>query len=84
MNINKFTQSSLAAVQGCEKIAMEYGNQEIEQEHLLYALLTIDDSLYLKLFEKMGITKESAVNRVEEAIRKRPKVQAVRCLLARI
>ena len=75
MNINKFTQSSLAAVQGCEKIAMEYGNQEIEQEHLLYALLTIDDSLILKLFEKMGITKESAVNRVEEAIRKRPKVQ---------
>ena len=75
MNINKFTQSSLAAVQGCEKIAMEYGNQEIEQEHLLYALLTIDDSLILKLFEKMGITKESAVSRVEEAIRKRPKVQ---------
>ena len=75
MNINKFTQSSLAAVQGCEKIAMEYGNQEIEQEHLLYALLTIDDSLILKLFEKMGITKESAVKRVEEAIRKRPKVQ---------
>ena len=75
MNINKFTQSSMAAVQGCEKIAMEYGNQEIEQEHLLYALLTVDDSLILKLFEKMGITKESAINRVEEAIRKRPKVQ---------
>lgn len=75
MNINKFTQSSMAAVQGCEKIAMEYGNQEIEQEHLLYALLTVDDSLILKLFEKMGITKEAAINRVEEAIRKRPKVQ---------
>ena len=52
MNINKFTQSSMAAVQGCEKVAMDYGNQEVEQEHLLYALLTIDDSLILKLFEK--------------------------------
>ena len=75
MNINKFTQSSMAAVQGCEKAAMDYGNQEIEQEHLFYALLTIDDSLILKLFEKMGITKETAVNRAEEALRKRPKVQ---------
>ena len=75
MNINKFTQSSLAAVQGCEKVAMDYGNQEVEQEHLLYALLTIDDSLILKLFEKMGISKETIINRVEEALRKRPKVQ---------
>ena len=75
MNINKFTQSSMAAVQGCEKVAMDYGNQEVEQEHLLYALLTIDDSLILKLFEKMGISKETIINRVEEALRKRPKVQ---------
>ena len=75
MNINKFTQSSMAAVQGCEKVAMDYGNQEVEQEHLLYALLTIDDSLILKLVEKMGITKETIINRVEEALRKRPKVQ---------
>ena len=58
MNINKFTQKSLQAVQDCEKIAMEYGNQEIEQEHLFYALLTQDDSLILKLMEKMGIDKE--------------------------
>ncbi len=75
MNINKFTQSSMAAVQNCEKIAMEYGNQEIGQEHLLYALLTIDDSLILKLFEKMGVSKETIINRTEEALRKRPKVQ---------
>ena len=75
MNINKFTRSSMEAVQQCEKIAMDYGNQEVEQEHLLYALLTIDDSLILKLLEKMGFTKEVVMNRAEEAIRKRPKVQ---------
>ena len=75
MNINKFTQKSLQAVQDCEKTAMEYGNQEIEQEHLLYALLTQDDSLILKLMEKMGIEKQMMINRVEEALRKRTKVQ---------
>ena len=75
MNINKFTQKSLQAVQDCEKTAMEYGNQQIEQEHLLYALLTQDDSLILKLMEKMGFDKNLVVNRVEEAISKRPKVQ---------
>ena len=58
MNIQKFTQNSLQAVQNCEKIAYEYGNQEIEQEHLLYALLTQDDSLILKLLEKINIQKE--------------------------
>ena len=55
MNIQKFTQKSIEAVNGCEKIAVEYGNQEIEQEHLLYALMTIDDSLIARLVEKMGI-----------------------------
>mgnify|MGYP000470750721 CR=1 FL=1 len=55
MNINKFTQNSLQAVQNCEKIAADNGNQELAQEHLLYALLTQDDSLILKLFEKMNI-----------------------------
>ena len=75
MNINKFTQKSLQAVQDCEKTAMEYGNQQIEQEHLLYALLTQGDSLILKLMEKMGFDKNLVVNRVEEAISKRPKVQ---------
>ena len=55
MNIQKFTQKSIEAVQSCEKIAVEYGNQEIEQEHLLYALMTIDDSLIAKLVERMGV-----------------------------
>ena len=75
MNINKFTQKSVEAVQGCEKIASEYGNQEIEQEHLLYSLLTMEDSLLLKLLEKMEINQQYFVNKVEEMIEKRPKVQ---------
>ena len=75
MNINKFTQKSLQAVQNCERIAMDYGNQEIAQEHLLYALLTQDDSLIAKLMEKMGLDKNLIINRVEEVIQKRPKVQ---------
>ena len=75
MNLSKFTRSSIEAVQKCEKIATDYGNQEIEQEHLLDALITIDDSLILKLLEKMGMSKEYVLNRVEEAINKRPKVQ---------
>ena len=75
MNINKFTQNSLQAVQNCEKIAADNGNQELAQEHLLYALLTQDDSLILKLLEKMSIQSQLFVNRVEQAIGKRPKVQ---------
>jgi len=75
MNISKFTQNSLQAVQQCEKVAYEYGNQQIEQEHLLYALITQDDSLILKLLEKMNIQKELFMNRVEEALQRRPKVQ---------
>ena len=75
MNISKFTQKSMEAVQGCEKLAYEYGNQEIEQEHLLYSLLTIEDSLILKLIEKMEIQKQHFVNRVEQALRQRTKVQ---------
>ena len=75
MNINKFTQNSLQAVQGCEKLAYDYGNQEIAQEHLLYALVTQNDSLILKLLEKMGYQGTLVVNRVEEMLKKRPKVQ---------
>ena len=75
MNIQKFTQKSMQAVEGCERLAYEYGNQEIEQEHLLYSLLTIEDSLILKLIEKMEIQKEHFVNRVEQALAKRTKVQ---------
>ena len=75
MNINKFTQKSMEAVQNCEKIASDYGNQEIEQEHLLYSLLTLDDSLIGKMIEKMEIDPQTFLNRVEELIEKRPKVQ---------
>lgn len=75
MNINRFTQKSLQAVQDCEKIAMEYGNQEICQEHLFYALLTQEDGLILKMMEKMGLDKNYVANRAEQAVAKRPKVQ---------
>ena len=75
MNISKFTQKSMEAVERCQKLAYEYGNQEIEEEHLLYGLLTIEDSLILKLIEKMGIQKEHFVNRAQEAVAKRVKVQ---------
>ena len=75
MNIQKFTQKSIEAVNQCEKLSMEYGNQEIEQEHLLYALLTIDDSLILKLIEKMEINSEHFVGRARAALEKRVKVQ---------
>lgn len=74
MNISKFTQKSLQAVQDLEKTAYEFGNQEIEQEHLLYNLLKQEDSLILKLIEKMEIQKEHFVNRIEQAINARTKV----------
>ena len=75
MDISKFTQNSMQAVNRTEKLAYEYGNQEIEQEHLLYSLLTIEDSLILKLIEKMEIQTDHFVNRVKEALEKRVKVQ---------
>ncbi len=65
----------MEAVNGCEKLAYEYGNQEIEQEHLLYALLTQEDSLILKLIEKMEIQKEHFLDNVESKLKARPKVQ---------
>ena len=74
MNINKFTQKSLEAVQNTEKLAYEYGNQQIDQEHLLLSLLTIDDSLILKLITKMGISGEQFVNEIVQNIGKLPKV----------
>ncbi len=74
MNINKFTQKSLEAVQRTEKLAYEYGNQQIDQEHLLYSLLTIDDSLILKLLTKMGVQENQFLNEVQAAIEKLPKV----------
>ncbi len=75
MNISKFTQKSMEAVEGCEKLAYEYGNQEIEQEHLLYSLLTIEDSLIKKMIEKMEINLPHFTDRAKQALEKRVKVQ---------
>lgn len=75
MNINKFTQKSVEAVKNCEKLAYEYGNQQIEQEHMLYSLLTIEDSLIMKLITKMSIQKEQFLNETAQAIEKLPKVR---------
>ena len=74
MNISKFTQKSVQAVQDLEKVAYEYGNQEIEEEHLLYALLTQEDSLILKLIEKMEIQKEYFIDTVKRVLDARVKV----------
>ena len=74
MNISKFTQKSLQAVQDLEKTAYEFGNQEVEQEHLLYNLLKQEDSLILKLIEKMEIQKEHFMGNVEQALNARTKV----------
>ncbi len=75
MNIGKFTQKSIQAIQNCEKIASDYGNQEIDQEHLIYALIQLEDSLILKLIEKMEIQPEHFRDRVEDYINKKAKVQ---------
>ena len=74
MNISKFTQKSVQAVQDLEKVAYEYGNQEIEQEHLLYTLLTQEDSLILKLIEKMEINKDYFIDTVKKALDAKVKV----------
>ena len=74
MNISKFTQKSVQAVQDLEKVAYEYGNQEIEQEHLLYTLLTQEDSLILKLIEKMEINKDYFIDIVKKALDAKVKV----------
>ena len=74
MNINKFTQKSLEAVNQCEKLAYEYGSPEIDQEHFLYSLLTIEDSLIMKLIEKMEINKEDFLSQTRKLVEKKPKV----------
>ncbi|MDO4941654.1 MAG: ATP-dependent chaperone ClpB [Lachnospiraceae bacterium] len=74
MNINKFTTKSMETIQNCEKLAYDYGNQEITQEHFLYSILTIEDSLILKLVDKMGINKEAFLSQVQEMLGKLPKV----------
>ena len=74
MNINKFTQKSMEAVQNCEKLAYDYGHQEIDQEHFLYSLITIEDSLIRKLLEKMDINTDVFEAQVRGLLEKRPKV----------
>lgn len=74
MNINKFTQNSMLAVQNCEKLAYDYGHQEIDVEHLLYSLISLDDSLIKKLLEKMGINTDVFMAQVKGLLNKRPKV----------
>ncbi|MED9931979.1 MAG: Clp protease N-terminal domain-containing protein, partial [Catenibacillus sp.] len=74
MDFNKFTQKSVEAVQNCQKIAYEYGNQEIDQEHLLYSLLTMEDSLIAKLVGKMEINSEGFIYQAEKLVAKRVKV----------
>ena len=74
MDLKKYTQKSLEAVQSLEKIAMDYGNQQIVEEHLMYALLKQDDSLILKMIEKMQIQKEHFLDRVEQMMDQLPKV----------
>lgn len=74
MNINKFTQKSMEAVSRCEKIAYDYGNQEIDQEHFLYSLMTIDDSLIANLIEKMQINKDTFIRNIETLLSQKNKV----------
>ena len=74
MDLNKFTQKSVEAIQNCQKLAYEYGNQEIDQEHLLYSLLTMEDSLIAKLIGKMEINDQGFINQAEKLVAKRVKV----------
>ena len=74
MDAEKFTRKSLEVIENCEKLAYEYNNQEIDQEHILYSLLTVDDSLITKLLENMGINVESFSKESEKLVAYRPKV----------
>ncbi|WP_027430463.1 ATP-dependent chaperone ClpB [Lachnospira multipara] len=74
MNINKFTQKSIESINNCEKLAYEYSNQEIDQEHLLYCLMTVEDSLISNLIEKMGIDKAGFLSAVEDLLKGKTKV----------
>lgn len=75
MNINKFTQKSIEAVNECEKIAYRYSNQQVDQEHFLFALLNIEDSLIKKLLEKMEVATGAFAQDLVNLIAKRPKVE---------
>ena len=84
MDAEKFTKKSLAVIENCEKLAYEYNNQEIDQEHLVYSLVNVDDSLIAKLIEKMEINLEHFAGEAERLVAYRPKVSGVSCLLATI
>ena len=73
MNIQKFTQKSVEAINNCEKIAYDYGNQEIDQEHFLYSLMTIEDSLIASLIEKMNIDKDTFLKKIEQLLNQKNK-----------
>ena len=75
MNITKFTQKSLEAVQNLEKTAYDYGNQEVTEEHLLYNLITQPESLIVKLLEKMGVDPALFKNALTDCLEKKVKVQ---------
>ena len=75
MNIQKFTQKSVEAINNCQQLAYEYGNQQIEQEHLLYALLTLEDSLIRRLIEKMGIDPAGFTEYAQRQVNGLTKVQ---------
>lgn len=74
MNINKFTQKSVESINDCQKVAMDHGNQQITQLHLLYSLMTVEDSLIEKLLTKMGVPKDAFLRDLSEEIDKLPKV----------
>ena len=74
MNINKFTQKSAEAVNGCQSVCLEYGNQQIEAMHLMYSLINIDDSLIAKLLQKMGIDLAAFKRDMTDVISRYPKV----------
>ena len=77
MNIQKFTQKSIEAINNCEKIAYDYGNQEIDQEHFLYSLMTIEDSLIANLIEKMNIDKDIFLKNIEQLLNQKNKVSGL-------
>lgn len=74
MDAEKFTRKSLEVIENCEKLAYEYNNQEIDQEHLLYSLISVEDSLIAKLLENMGIDVDSFSKECEKLVAYRPKV----------
>lgn len=74
MNISKFTQRSIEAVNNCEKIAYDFSHQALEEEHLIYSLITIEDSLIKRLIDKMDINSEVFLQQVVGLLNKKPKV----------